>query len=179
MTRFNYLAPRLERCGLAVAPDAVRAVRAPALAVLCAAAFAVVLHAIELERLDAARRAGGPVRRALVALQPSLDATRALERDVARLRARAAARAALRRSGDDAANEIARTANLLPDDAWLASVRVEPAQLALDGRARSVDAVAQALGTLTASRPGGSARLVSARSEADAVTYAIAVERAP
>ncbi len=182
VTRFNYLASWTERCtGSALAPDTIRALRGPAAALACAVAFAGVLRAIELRTArcrDASRRPA--CERALAALQPSLDAVRALERDVASPAAasggarRDAPYGRRRRERDRARREP------LPDDAWLAAVRVEPAQLALDGRARTVDAVAEALRALGAGRPGRLARLISARGDAGGeIVYALTVDRAP
>ncbi len=69
--------------------------------------------------------------------------------------------------------------NALPGGTWLSSVRFESSTIALDGRARRVDAVAAALETLSSLHDARGARLLSARTEqaGDAVAYAIAVDR--
>ena len=180
MTRMNYLVHPLERIAGVPLPHALpRAMRGPLLALASALAFTTVLHIVEAQRLHDVQVAAARVARALAETTPAVERIRALQRDVERLRARSAADDALRRSGTDAANAIARIANALPDGTWLTSLRVDPATIALDGRAARVDGVATALESLATLREARSARLLSARAEhaGGEVSYAIVLDR--
>jgi len=182
VNRINYVVHPLERALARPLPQGIaRSLRAPLLVLGVATAFVAVLHAVEAARLRDARDRAARAALALAQVQPALTRVRAVERDVERVRAAEDADDALRRTGTDAANEIARIANALPDDAFLTSIRLEPATIGLDGRARGVDAVATTLAALSRVATARRARLVSARAEpaSESVAYTVAVERAP
>ncbi|HEX3548996.1 MAG TPA: PilN domain-containing protein [Candidatus Elarobacter sp.] len=169
--RFGIASPR------AVAPE----VRAPLAALACAFVFAALLHAFELQRVRDAEAAGAAASSALDRLEADAASARALALDVERLRARSAVIAAVRRSGAERADAIARLTNRLPDGAWLSSLRVEPAGVTLDGRSARLATVAEALRALGTVSTSGAVRLLSVRTEPGRgdVVYALALDRAP
>ncbi len=181
MKRIDYLPSWSERrFGVTLPRTLPRPLRGPLLTVTCALAFAVVLHGLETARLRDAQAGGIAIDRALASVAPDAGAVHELEQRVARLRALATAAGRVRRSGTDRAAEIARVTNLLPADAWLTSLRVEPAALTLDGSSTRLATVAAALRALAA-HAHGDARLLSVRTDSlrGAVAYAIALDRAP
>ena len=179
MRRVDYRATWAERV-LGVAPPAgvPAALRGPLASVACALAFAGVLQGVEHARMASAERDGDALARAVAHVQPALDATHRLAREVARLRARDDATDALRASGRASAGELVRITDRLPDGVWLTSVRLEPATVALEGRSARLDGVAAALAAL---EHGRGARLLSVRAQpaGRGFAYALAVPRLP
>lgn len=160
MSRINYLVTPVERLvgnRLRLLP----AFRRPLMALGAALALLGILLGIEATRLDHLHREAAATETRIAALADVVRQVRAVEQDVARLRALGVRIAAIRRSGDIAANEIASVGNALPADVWLTSLRRDGATIAIDGGARSVTAIATALDPLA--HLSGTARLASAR----------------
>jgi len=103
--------------------------------------LALRLHAARAElsadyvRLDQTTAAAGPAQRLL----RRIGEIRAVADDVTRAR----------HSGDRAADELARLGNAVPSHVWIAHVRRDGSELAVDGGAGSVAAVGSALNSLT------------------------------
>lgn len=181
MTRFNYASSRLERTTGAASASRRPRSRGSLIALSAALLFIagiVIVQTLRLRVVDgdaatlAARRA---------TLQDALSALHGAEAEARRLATLVAADRAVRRTGTLRANEVAAIGNALPADTWLTAMRVDAANVAIEGRSARMPAVAETLDALARVHGVASVRLMSARRDAirSDVAYAIALERQP
>jgi Tfp pilus assembly protein PilN len=179
MRRIDYHVTWSERrIGVALPATIPPSLRAPLAAFACAVAFVAVVWCVQHARLRAAERDGAALARRLAAAEREVAAVCAIESDVARLRALSERIASFRASGALRASEIARVGNVLPDDAWLTSLRADRGALSLEGRSARLGAVGTALAALSRLPRYGGARLIAVREDptGPGIAYSVALD---
>lgn len=182
MNGFTYLVTPVERlAGEALAPAALRPLRAPLLALAGAVFLVGVSAAMQHARLAAAMREGDALASELVRTHVAVTRVRAIEADRNRLLALNRRVQEIERSGAVHAGELAAIGNGIPADAWISSIRVDAAGYAIEGRAARLASIGTTMDALARVMPSAHVRLRSVR-EDDAergVIYAIGLEVIP
>jgi Tfp pilus assembly protein PilN len=178
VTRTNYLLTWTERHAGIALPAFAPALRRPLGVLACAVALVAVAWAIQHARLVTLEARGAEYAERLATAGIALARVRAVETDLARLRALHERIGTIRRSGPLRAGEIAALGDRLPDGAWLTSLRADRTALALEGRGARIETVAAAVANLTRLPAYGGARLLSVRDDpaGHGVSYALALD---
>lgn len=179
MKRINYVVTRGERLfGVALPRTVAPRLRRPLCALAGALLLVGALHGVQQLRLAGAARTAALDAQRLAATDAAVRRVRAIENDVARLRALARRVDDVRRSGARHAATIAAIGNRVPGGAWLSAIRAEHGGFALEGRGARLSAVAATMAALATLPASGGVRLLDVRGERDrtGVTYAIALE---
>jgi Tfp pilus assembly protein PilN len=174
----NYLLTWSERHAGITLPAPAPALRQPLAVFGCAVALVTVVWAVQHARLGSLNDRGAEYAQRLAETGAALAHVRAVESDVARLRALEGRIDVIRRSGPLHAGEIAALGDRLPDGAWLTSLRADRAALSLEGRSTRIEAVAASVAALTRLPAYGGARLLSVREDpaGHGVSYALALD---
>jgi hypothetical protein len=180
MRRIDYLVSPSER-SLGFDPAALIApsLRVPLAVLGCALALVALAASVEHVRLHAAEIGGAQITARLDSVEADVARTRAVEREVERLRTFGARAGQIRSSGDLDASRIAALGNHVPAGAWLTSLRTDRAALSVEGGGARLGVVAETLAAFARLEGYADVRLLSVHDDPvrPGVTYALSLER--